>query len=135
MRPNVGDSMSGKTKIDTSEVAAFIKKAELTERDMLTIEKPAALTIINQQRQLVPVDTGATKLSIGSQIIVSTAKLVTDHIGPSTLYAPFIEFGVISKPNYPMQPFVRPSVMGRGVSLVVRVADTAFKKILQRKHG
>ena len=131
MRPNVGDGMT----IDTSELDAWVVRARLTEVDMLAIEKPAAMTIINQQRQLVPVDTGATKLSISSQIIVSTAKLVTDHIGPSTLYALFIEFGVISKPNYPIQPFVRPSVMGAGGQIIVRVISAAFKAILKRKNG
>ena len=123
------------TKVDTSEVDAFLRKAVFTATEMLIMEKPAALTIVNAQRARVPVDTAATKTSISSEIQVSTGRLVTDHIGPSTTYAPSIEFGVVSKPNYPIQPFVRTSVMGPGGKLVEKVAGIALKKMVQRKHG
>ncbi len=130
---NVGDSMS--SKVDTSEVDALFKKLGLKTRDLLVVEKPGSATVINIQRQLVPVDTGATKLSINAQIQSSSALKVVDHIGPSTLYAPFIEFGVASKPNYPIQPFVRPSGMVAGAKAVIKAMEVAFTAIVKRKSG
>lgn len=122
-------------KVDTSEVDAFIKKAFFTKAEMLIMEKPMALTVVNTQRTLVPKDSHATELSVAPDIQSATPLKVIDHIGPSTDYAPFVEFGVASKPNYPIQPFVRPSAMGAGAQLVFKVAAAAFKKMVFRKHG
>jgi len=119
--------------IDDRQVMAFLKKG-LTVGDMLGIEKPMALTVVNRQRSLVPVDTAATKTSIKPDIQTATATKVEDHIGPSTDYAPYIEFGVTSKPNYPIQPFVRPSVNGYE-RVIKNVANAAFKKLIGQKYG
>ena len=133
MRADVGDSMSA--SVDTSEFTSFVKKATLTGSDLLKIEKPGALTVINIQRQLVPVETAATKTSINSQIQASSLTEVVDHIGPSTDYAPSIEFGITSKPNYPIQPFVRPSGMVAGAKAVIKTIEVAFTAIFRRKVG
>lgn len=123
------------SSVDTSEVDALFRKLPLTVGNMLAIEKPGGLTVINTQRQLVPVDTAATKLSIGAQVQSSSALEVVEHIGPGTLYAPFIEFGVASKPNYPIQPFVRPSGMVAGAKAVIKTMEVAFTAIVKRKSG
>ena len=120
-------------KIDDREVIALLKKG-LTSGEMLSIEKPMALTVINKQRVLVPKKTGATRDSVQPDIQTATASEVVDHIGPSTDYAPSIEFGVTSKPNYPIQPFVRPSVNGNEKS-IINVAQAAFKKLVGQKYG
>ena len=120
-------------KFDDREVMAFLKKG-LTENEMLAIEKPMGLTVVNKQRQDVPVDTAATKNSIKPDIQTATAEKVVDHIGPSTDYAPSIEFGVTSKPNYPIQPFVRTSVTGYE-NRIIKVAQAAFKALIGKKYG
>ena len=122
-------------KIDDREVIKALKGGALSVQDMLGILKPASLTVVNKQRQDVPVDTAATKTSIRPDIQESSAARVVTHIGPSTDYAPYIEFGVASKPNYPIQPFVRPSVTGNERN-IEKVASAAFKATVKRKlHG
>lgn len=120
-------------KVDDREVIAFLNKG-LTAGEMLSIEKPMGLTVVNKQRQDVPVDTADTKNSIQPDIQSATSLQVVDHVGPSTDYSPSIEFGVTSKPNYPIQPFVRPSVNGYE-NAIIRVAQAAFKKMIGQKYG
>lgn len=139
MRTGEGDNMSklfGTTRssrVETKEIFAFFKKANLTQQDMLNIEKPGGLTVSNIQKALVPVDTGATKVGIIPEIQSSSDMEVIDDIGPQTDYSEYIEFGVISKPNYPIQPFVRPSVMGPNADKVFGVIETAFIKVVESK--
>ena len=119
--------------INDKEVIALLKKG-LTVSEMLSVAKPMGLTVVNKQRQLVPVDTAATKNSIQPRVDDATTSQVVQNIGPSTDYAPSIEFGVTSKPNYPIQPFVRPSVNGNE-NMIINVASAAFKKLIGQKYG
>lgn len=118
--------------VDTREVDAFLKKAVFSAAEMLIMEKPIGLSILNVQRQLVRVVTGNLQGSITTQIMVSTPRLVSDHIGPNTPYAAAVEFGRPDMPNYPIQPYVRPSA---NVRTAERVAQVALKKMVKRKHG
>ena len=122
-------------KIDDRQVQAAFKKGKLSAGDLLEIEMPMALTVVNTQRMLVPVDTGATRASIKPDVQTATPLKVVDHIGPSTEYAPSIEFGVRSKPNYPIQPFVRPSAFGAAKKRVLKVGQAAYKALIERKYG
>lgn len=131
MRINVGDGMT----VDTSEVDALFNKMGLSQADMLAIEKPGSLTIINTQRMLVPVDTGNLKLSINTQIQNSSALEVVSHTGPNTVYAAAVEFGRPDLPNYPIQPYVRPSGMVAGAKAVIKAIEAAAKILLRRKVG
>lgn len=139
MRAGKGDYMSKlfgtrtSSRVDTKEIFAFFKRTNLTEQDMLNIEKPGALTVVNTQRTLVPVDTGATKAGIIPEIQFSSETLIVDDVGPQTDYSEFIEFGVISKPNYPIQPFVRPSVMGAGAKKFWNAIEFAFRRVVESK--
>jgi len=126
--------MTVTVKVDTKQVERALKGGEFSIGDMLDIEKPVALTIVNKQKELVPVDTAATKTSIMPGIQETSATQVIDHIGPQTEYAPFIELGVASKPNYPIQPFVRPSVFGNERT-IQRVASAAFDAKIKQKYG
>lgn len=123
------------SRVDSREVTALFKNVKLTEQDLLDIEKPGGLNVANTQKTLVPVDTAATKTSISQHIQSSSDTEVIDHIGPETDYAEFIEFGVISKPNYPIQPFVRPSAMGASADKVFNVIEFAFRKKVEEKSG
>jgi len=115
-----------KIKVDTKQVDRILSDALLTSDDLLDIEKPGALVIVNKQRELVPVDTSLTKNTIQPHIQTANALEVEDDIGPETAYAPYIEFGVASKPNYPIQPFVRPSAFGNENN-ITRAITFAFQ--------
>ncbi len=124
-----------KTTIDISEFTDFVRKAALTGGDMLAIEKPGALTIINTQRMLVPVDEATLKLSINTQVRSSSARETISHTGPNTEYAAAVEFGRPDMPNYPMQPYVRPSGMVAGAKQVIKAMEAAFTIVFRRKVG
>jgi len=115
--------------VDISKFGPALDRKKLTRQNMLDIRGAGARIVINKQRELVPVDTGATRASINSHIIEATEKRVVDEIGPETDYAPFIEFGT-SNPNYPIQPFVRPSIEGSNASAIRNAMETCFKIIL-----
>lgn len=120
--------------VDISQALKAFTDGALTKNDLLDIEKPVALTIVNKQRELVPVDTAATKNSVSPHIQSASDKEVIDHVGPETDYAPFIELGVTSKPNYPIQPFIRPSVFGNERN-IQNVASAAFEAKVKEKYG
>ena len=134
MRFDVGDGMS-KTTVDISEFLAFVGKAALTGSDLLKIEKPGALTILNTQRMLVPVDKGTLKLSINTQVQSSNSRETISHTGPNTVYAAAVEFGRPDLPNYPIQPYVRPSGMVAGARSVIKTMEAAFTILFRRKVG
>jgi len=121
-------------EFDDSQLQMAIAAGAFTVGDMLDIEKPVAMSIVNRQRELVPVDTSATQNSIGQHIQKATGKEVIDHIGPETDYAPYIEFGVPSKPNYPIQAFVRPSIFTKRQQ-IINVAIASIKRKLVEKYG
>lgn len=122
------------SRVDISQAIKFFNAATFSRDDMLDIEKAPALVVVNKQRQDVPVDISLTKNSIQQHVQSATDTKVLDHIGPETDYAPYIELGVVSKPNYPIQPFVRPSVFGNEAA-IRKAAIAAFKSKIQAKHG
>jgi len=126
--------MKTTVSVDASKAIAALMGGKFTESDMLEIEKPVAMNIINKQVELVPVATSDTQKSIGPDIQSASGTEVIDHIGPQTDYAPYIELGVPSRPNYPIQPFVRPSVYGNEGN-IERVAQAAFRAKAKEKLG
>ena len=126
--------MKTTSSVDASKALAALKGGRFNQSDMLAIEKPVALTIVNKQREKVPTDTFATKTSITPDIQSASSDEVIDHIGPQTTYAKYIELGVASRPNYPIQPFVRPSVYGNEGN-IENVAQAAFKAKAKEKLG
>jgi hypothetical protein len=97
---------------NVKEILHALSGAKLTKRDMLNIEGAGAAILKNGMRMRVAVDTSATKNSIDSHYdpAEQTESRVVDEVGPETLYAPNIEYGRQDQPNYPIQPFVRPTV-------------------------
>lgn len=93
---------------DTKQFEKAMRDAKMGKRDTKRVLQAGAKTVANKQRELVPVDEGDTKRSI--QVFD-----VGDHleVGPTTPYAPVIEYGDPTRPGYPIQPFVRPSYFGR----------------------
>jgi hypothetical protein len=113
-------------KVDTSGFDAAMVKAKMGADDLLNSAGAGAAVVVSVQKMQVPVDTAATRTSIKSHIIKSTRTEVIDDIGPETEYAPYIEYGVASKPNYPIQPFVRPSAHGKKRRDCINAITTAF---------
>lgn len=99
-------------QVDASKFEAALKNIDLTADDLLQIEGAGAAVVISNQKIDVPVDTAATRNSIKSHYVTSRRDYIEDDIGPETDYAPYIEYGVASKPNYPIQPFIVPSATG-----------------------
>ena len=122
-------------RFDASDVLRALSNGVLDANDLLDIEKPGALEIVNVQRRLVPVDTSETKNSIQQHIQEASGERVVDDIGPETIYAPAIEFGVTSKPNYPIQPFVRPSAFGNEGNVERSISMAFVAKIKAKFRG
>ena len=100
--------MNFKGSVDTKELEKALQAVASDPDSLLRIEGTGAAVQINGQRMRVAVDTAATKNSVGSHIEEASTTII-DEIGPETDYAWYIENGVQSKPNYPIQPFVRPT--------------------------
>jgi len=118
--------LSSGITVDTSGFDAAMVKAKMGADDLLNIAGAGAAVVSSTQKVLVPVDTGATRSSINSHIQTSTRTQVIDDIGPETEYAPYIEYGVASKPNYPIQPFVVPSAHGNNARSAQNAISRAF---------
>lgn len=135
-----------KITVDTRQMMDKLKRAPLSERDMLDIEGAGAKVIINSQRTDVPVDTSATKNSINSHITESSSTTVVDEIGPETEYAIYLEYGTgefaesgkgrkggwvykdASGFHFTLgmqpRPFVRPSIFGKEDDIVRAITAT-----------
>ncbi len=120
--------------VNDKEVLAKFKLGKTTTADMLSIEAPIAAEIINKARRLVPKKTHATDESISQHIKHATPTFVMDHVGSETDYSKYIEFGVPSKPNYPIQPFMRPASLGN-IAAIKKAATAAFKAFVRRRYG
>ena len=122
--------MSVSMKVDISSLKSALGQIKLSESDMVNLA--GAYAIINKQRELVPVRTGATKTSIKSHIKESSETMVVDEVGPETEYAPNIEYGRKDMPNYPVQPFVRPSIVGNEKNIQGPIT-ASFKRMVESR--
>lgn len=118
-------------KIDMRDFYRMIDDITLTEREMLQIAGSGAKVQQNGQKMRVPVDTAATKNSIIAKPDEASATRVVMDIGAYTEYAPNIEYGRRDMPNYPIQPFVRPTVT-EDHDQTVDAIEAAFKLVLNR---
>lgn len=124
--------MSISMTVDIKGLQEALKKIDLSESDMLNLIGAGSYVINNAQRLRVPVQTGATKTSIKSHIVESSKDRVEDEIGPETVYAPNIEYGRKDMPNYPIQPFIRPSIVGNEAN-IQRPISAAFKLLVETR--
>jgi hypothetical protein len=112
--------------VDASSFNEAMIRARLGADDLLNMAGAGAAVVNSHQKIHVAHDTYATRDSIRSHIQTSTRTRVVDDIGPETEYAPYIEYGVASKPNYPIQPFVVPSATGNNYRDCVNAIATAL---------
>lgn len=121
--------MTAGFKVDTKSLEKALKDIELDTSVLLQVEGAGAKVLVNGMRMRVPVKTGATKNSIMSHLVEYSATRVVDDVGPETNYAPDIEYGISSKPSYPIQPFIRPTAM-QDFDKVVRAIGFSFAKLV-----
>ena len=119
-------------QINDAGLRQALKEAKLTAADLLQIEGAGAWVLVNGMRMRVPVDTGATRASIKPHITENTDTRLVDEVGPETIYAPAIEYGRRDMPNYPIQPFIRPTVEEDGAQ-VQRVISAAFGELVKQR--
>ncbi len=111
--------------LDTKEIDNAISNVDTSAAELKAIGSAGAFVIVNSQKVAVPVDSGLTRTTISPHDVTSTADLFVTEVGPETEYAPNIEYGRRDQPNYPIQPFVRPSVFGNEKSIQAAIG-TAF---------
>jgi hypothetical protein len=126
MRIEGGADMKVKFEMNYREIHRKLRNAKLTAQDVSEIGYAGSAVIKMNQKIDVPKDTHATEISVSDHIVQETDIWFVDQIGPETTYAPYIEFGVASRPNYPIQPFVRPSAHGRNKKDAIDAIKAAF---------
>lgn len=82
-----------------------------------------AADIVSVAKQLVPVDTGALKQSLGAEPQSSTEI----WIGSDKVYAPVVEYGRLDMPNYPIQPYLTPAMAQSEATFRKRLEDELAK--------
>ena len=82
-----------------------------------------ALFVQTEAKNRTPVDTGRLRSSL--QIVFYNRGL-TAFVGTNVEYAPYVEFGLRSRPNYPAQPYLGPAAE-RGRKELERRLIRAFR--------
>ena len=118
-------------EVDLKEFEKAIENMTFTSSELMHVAGAGSAVIKTVQKLLVPVDTGDTRTSILEDFNPGDT-VVEVEIGPRTEYSPYIEFGT-SNPNYPIQPFVRPSVFGRNKTKVLKAVSNAFVQLVMEK--
>lgn len=118
---------------DTSAFDAALKKIEPSADELKDIGFAGSAVVKMNQKIDVAKDTHATENSISDHIVTSTRTTFVDDVGPETEYAPNIEFGRRDMPNYPIQPFVRPSAHGNKKRDALNAITTAFHEWILSK--
>ena len=104
--------MANRPMVDTSEVAAFAKeldrKSGVIGAAAASVVRKTSGAIVTTAKQLAPVDTGATRDSIGADIEGDGRYAsMSAVIGPTTEHAPVVEFGSVDTAP---QPFMGPAL-------------------------
>ena len=118
--------------VDVSSFKKALADVELNSPMLLQVEGAGAKVLVNGMRMRVPVDTAATKNSVMSHIVEHSDVLVIDDVGPETDYAPAIEFGIPEKPNYPIQPFVRPTAFEDFAKVINAIGYSFAQLVISR---
>jgi len=123
--------MNFEMTLNEDEFMEALRNIELTDEELMHVAGAGSAVIKTTQKLLVPVDTGATRASIAEEFTKGDS-IASIEVGPSTEYAPYIEFGT-SNPNYPIQPFVVPSAFGESLAQTIKSIAVAFAMLVQSK--
>ena len=148
--------MKIKMTVDDTKLKLALKKINLNKQDLLDIEGNGARVLINGERMRVPKDLLATTNSIDSHIIEADDNHVIDDVGPSTTYAPYLEYGTgiyaeggkgrktpwvyfsnklghfVTTSGMRAQPFIRPTV-AEDADKVQAAVSAAFGAIVEER--
>ena len=119
--------------IDASDIFRKFDHIKFTAGELQSIGYAGSAVVKTSEVMLVAKDTHATELSIDDHIVRSTPTHFEDDIGPETDYAPNIEYGREDMPNYPIQPFIRPSAAGKSRKDTLMAISRAFGETVIRK--
>lgn len=104
--------------VDTKGLDKLVKGLE---PELVKVVQIAAFNVERRSKDLVPVDTGATKNSIAARF--SRGGLEAE-IGPTTEYAPFIEFGTT---RMAARPFMTPALEAERKPFITAVGQVMGK--------
>ena len=82
----------------------------------------ACLLVERDANTNCPVDTGRLRASITNRLDVEGSELV-GVVGTNVFYAPFVELGLKTKPNYPPQPFLFPALESNKKKIIDLLKD------------
>jgi HK97 gp10 family phage protein len=102
-------------------VAALAGNRERIPRQVSLVTRKAGLDIEAAAKVSVPVDTGATKNSIGMDVEESGGEIEVT-VGPATWYAPLLEAGTSSMPPRPFMGSAFDGVAPGWMKAVAQVA-------------
>ena len=117
--------------VDTKMFDKMMNAMKISSTELMHVAGAGSAVMKTTQKLLVPVDTGATRASILEEFFPGD-KVADIEVGPRTDYSPYIEFGT-SNPNYPIQPFVRPSAFGKNKVRVLKAVANAFMQLVMDK--
>ena len=118
--------------IDTKGLKNALKDVKLSANEFASVGMAGGYVLVNGMRMRVPVDTSATRNSIRPDVVKQDADKVVVEVGPRTEYAPHIEYGIPSRPSYPMQPFIRPTAT-QDREKVLRSVSAVFGSLVNSK--
>jgi hypothetical protein len=115
-------------EVDLSQFKKAMDKAKFASQEVTDVLTAGAAVVLTAQKLTVAHDTYATRNSIHIEPGDGASLL----IGPSTEYAPYIEYGT-SNPNYPIQPFIVPSATGQNKAKAIAAVNRAVIATLKGK--
>lgn len=92
---------------------------------------PGLALLESGSKKEAPVDTGALRASIGSEIVRGSGSEIIGKVGSSLEYAPYQEYGTRFQPG---KPFLRPT-LARYKDKVVKMFEEGISKALKRLLG
>jgi hypothetical protein len=98
-----------RVEVDLGGFLSAIARIRPNPTVMADLEGDGARLLIQLMKDKVPVDSGDTRDSISSHIQKLSSTEIVNDVGPETSYSSYIEYGITSRPAYPIQPFVRPA--------------------------
>jgi len=90
--------------------------------------KPGMAVLESGAKKEAPVDTGALRSSIGSEIVKGSGSEIIGKVGSTLSYAPHQEYGTIYQPG---KPYLRPTLK-KEKNRVIKMFEKGIAKALKR---
>ncbi|MCP4988493.1 MAG: hypothetical protein GY928_21315 [Colwellia sp.] len=103
------------------------KKKDMTDGMIVFLTKGINL-VDGTAKNLVPVDKGILRGSLIKEVNPSN---LTATESTNIEYAPYVEFGLKSNPNYPKQPYLRPA-LNNNIAKLIKMAKIEVRKAVDK---